>query len=65
MSKAAITDAGPQQDKDYENAVDRYMVELEHVRDEMAASQQRIKRLRAQTSEILSETRDVLAKLAA
>ena len=65
MSKAAITDAVPQQDKDYENAVDRYMVELEHVRDEMAASQQRIKRLRAQTSEILSETRDVLAKLAA
>ncbi len=65
MNKTSIVNAAPQQDKDYEVAVDRTMIEIEHNRSDMAASQKRIDRLRAETSDILAETRQVLAKLAA
>lgn len=65
MNKTSIVNTAPQQDKDYEVAVDRTMIEIEHNRSDMAASQKRIERLRAETSDILAETRQVLAKLAA
>lgn len=65
MNKTDIINAVPQQDKDYEVAVDRTMIEIEHTRSDIAASQKRIERLRAETSDILAETRQVLAKLAA
>ena len=65
MNKTSIVNTAPQQDKDYEGAVDRTMIEIEHNRSDMAASQKRIERLRAETSDILAETRQVLAKLAA
>ena len=65
MNKTSAVNAAPQQDKDYEVAVDRTMIEIEHNRSDMAASQKRIERLRAETSDILAETRQVLAKLAA
>jgi hypothetical protein len=54
----------PQQDKDYEIAVDRYIVEIEHIRQDMAESQRRIERLRTETSKMMDETRNVLSKLA-
>ncbi len=65
MNKTSVVHAMPQQDKDYEVAVDRYMIEIEHIRSDMAESQNRIERLRAETSGILAETRQVLSKLAA
>ena len=65
MNKTSVINTVPQQDKDYEVAVDRYMIEIEHIRGDMAESQKRIERLRAETSGILSETRQVLARLAA
>ena len=65
MSKISIIEATPRQDKDFEVAVDRYMIEIEHIRGDMAESQKRIERLRAETSEMLAETRQVLSKLAA
>ena len=65
MSKTSVINTVPQQDKDYEVAIDRYMIEIEHIRGDMAESQKRIERLRTETSGILSETRQVLARLAA
>ena len=65
MNKSSVVNTVPQQDKDYEIAVDRYMIEIEHIRSDMAESQNRIERLRAETSGILAETRQVLSKLAA
>jgi len=65
MNKATVTNAMPQQDRDYEIAVDRFLIEIEHIRSDMAESQTRIERLRAETSGILAETRQVLSKLAA
>jgi hypothetical protein len=65
MNKTSVISTTPQQDKDYEVAVDRYMIEIEHIRSDMAESQKRIERLRAETSDILAETRQVLSKLAA
>lgn len=65
MAKISVLDATPQHEEDYEIAVDRYMVEIEHIRGDMAESQKRIERLRAETSGILAETRQVLSKLAA
>ncbi len=65
MNKTSVIDNIPKQDKDYEVAVDRTMIEIEHNRSDMAASQKRIERLRAETSDLLAETRQVLAKLAA
>jgi len=65
MSKTSVVNTVPQQDKDYELAIDRYMIEIEHIRGDMAESQKRIERLRVETSGILSETRQVLARLAA
>ena len=64
MSKTTVINTVPQQDKDYELAIDRYMIEIEHIRGDMAESQKRIERLRTETSGILSETRQVLARLA-
>ncbi len=64
MNKTSVVNTMPQQDKDYEVAVDRYMIEIEHIRSDMAESQNRIERLRAETSGILVETRQVLSKLA-
>lgn len=64
MNKSTVANTAPQQDKDYEIAIDRTMIEIEHNRSDMAASQKRIERLRAETSDILVETRQVLAKLA-
>jgi hypothetical protein len=64
MNKTSVIDRMPQQDKDYEVAVDRYMIEIEHIRGDMAESQKRIERLRAETSGILAKTRQVLSKLA-
>jgi hypothetical protein len=65
MNKTSVINAVPQQDKDYEAAVDRYMIEIEHIRSDMAESQQRIERLRAETTGMLTETRQILSKLAA
>ena len=65
MSKTSVINTMPQQDEDFEVAIDRYMIEIEHIRGDMAESQKRIERLRAETSGILSETRQVLARLAA
>lgn len=65
MNKTSAVNATPQHDKDYELAVDRYLVEIEHLRSDMAESQNRIERLRAETSGMLAETRQVLSKLAA
>ena len=65
MNKTRAVDTMPQQDKDYEVAVDRYLIEIEHTRSDMAASQERIERLRAETSDMLKETRQVLSRLAA
>ena len=65
MSKTTVINTVPQQDKDYEVAIDRYMIEIEHIRSDMAESQKRIEHLRTETSGILSETRQVLARLAA
>jgi hypothetical protein len=65
MNKTSIINTMPQQDKDYEVAIDRYMIEIEHTRSDMAESQKRIERLRGETSDILAETRQVLSKLAA
>ena len=65
MSKTTVINTVPQQDKDYELAIDRYMIEIEHIRSDMAESQKRIEHLRTETSGILSETRQVLARLAA
>lgn len=64
MNKMSSIDATPKQDKDYEAAVDRYLIEIEHIRSDMAESQTRIERLRAETSGVLAETRQVLSKLA-
>jgi len=64
VNKTSVVNTMPQQDKDYEVAVDRYMIEIEHIRSDMAESQNRIERLRAETSGILVETRQVLSKLA-
>ena len=64
MSKTTVINTVPQQDKDYELAIDRYMIEIEHIRSDMAESQKRIEHLRTETSGILSETRQVLARLA-
>ena len=55
----------PQHDQDYERAVERYLIEIEQLRSDMAESQNRIERLRAETSGMLAETRQVLFKLAA
>ena len=65
MNKTSVVNTIPQQDKDYEIAVDRYMAEIEHLRGDIAESQKRIQRLRAETNGILAETRQVLSKLAA
>lgn len=65
MDETNVVDTMPQQDKDYEIAVDRYMTQIAQIRGDMAESQNRIKRLRAETSGILAETRQVLSKLAA
>ena len=65
MNKTDIVNAAPQQDKDHQIALERTMIEIEHNRSDMAASQKRIERLRAETSDILAETRQVLTKLAA
>jgi len=65
MNKTSVVNTAPQQDKDYEVAVDHYLIEIEHTRSDMAASQKRIERLRAETSDILAETRQVLSKMAA
>lgn len=45
-------------------AVDRYLSEIEYIRSYMAESQKRTERLRAETSGVLAETRQVLSKLA-
>jgi hypothetical protein len=63
MSKTSVINTMPQQDKDYEVAVDRYLIEIEHSRSDMSESQKRIERLRIETSDILAETRQVLSKL--
>jgi hypothetical protein len=63
MSKTSVINTMPQQDKDYEVAVDRYLIEIEHIRSDMSESQKRIERLRIETSDILAETRQVLSKL--
>ena len=65
MNQTDITNILPQKDEDYQIALDRTMIEIEHNRSDMAASQKRIERLRVETSDILAETRQVLAKLAA
>ena len=65
MNKTSVIDSRPQQDGDYEIAIDRYMIEIEHTRSDMAKSQERIERLRNETSGLLAETRQVLSKLAA
>ena len=64
-SGLSIVTAISQQDGDYEIAVDRYIIEIEHTRSDMAKSQERIERLRSETSGLLAETRQVLSKLAA
>ena len=64
MNKTNIIQAAPQKDSDYEVAVERYIVEIEHLRQDMAESQRRIERLRTETSGMLDETRSVLNKLA-
>jgi hypothetical protein len=64
VDKANTINSTPQHDNDYEAAVVRYMIEIEHNRRDMAESQRRIERLRAETSQILAETRQVLAHLA-
>lgn len=64
MNKTNTVNTIPQQDKDYEIAVDRYIVEIEHTRGDMMESQNRIERLRAETSGLLAETRQILSNLA-
>ena len=65
MNKTSVVEQVPQKDQDYEAAVDRYLIEIEHLRRDMAASQQRIERLRHETGGMLEETRQVLARLSA
>lgn len=65
MNKTDTVNTILQHDEDYEAAVDRTLLEIEHLRSDMAESQNRIERLRAETSGILAETRQVLSKLAA
>jgi hypothetical protein len=54
----------PKRDEDYESAIDRCLIEIEHTRRDMAESQNRIERLRSETSEMLSQTRQMLSQLA-
>lgn len=63
MNKTSVVNAAPRQDQDYEAAVERYMIEIEHIRSDMAQSQFRIEKLRDETSTVLAETRQVLSKL--
>lgn len=63
MDKTSVADAAPRQDPDYEAAVERYLIEIEYIRSDMAQSQSRIEKLRAETNAMLAETRQVLSKL--
>lgn len=65
MDKTSIFEKTPQSEEDYERAVERYLIEIEHLRSDMAESQKRIESLRAETSGMLAETRQVLSNLAA
>ena len=65
MSKTTIANPIPQQDEEYENALEATLLEIEHNRRDMAESQTRIERLRAETGAMLEETKKVLSQLAA
>jgi len=65
MNSTDSVQATPKHDKDYELATERFMVEIEHMRHEMAESQSRIERLRQETSGLLNDTRRILQNLAA
>lgn len=64
MNEINTVQTAPQQDQDYEVAVERYLIGIEHNRQDMAASQRRIERLQAETSGMLDETRNILNKFA-
>jgi len=63
MNKTTILPAASQQEKDYEIAVERLIVEVERTRQDMAESQLRIERLRGETRGMLVEVQQVLQKL--
>lgn len=63
MNKTTILPAASQQERDYEIAVERLIVEVERTRQDMAESQLRIERLRGETRGMLVEVQQVLQKL--
>lgn len=65
MNKTTIANPIPQQDEAYQSALDATLLEIQHNRRDIAEAQMRIERLRAETSEMLEETKEVLSKLAA
>ena len=64
MDKPTAVETTPQQSTDYEAAIERYIAGIHRLREDMAASQQRIERFRAQTRATLEATRVVLDELA-
>lgn len=65
MEETKPIGAASRQDEEYKTAIDRFIVEIEKNRAEMAESDQRVEQIRAETRELLAETRHILAKLAA
>ena len=65
MNKTSAADSIPQREEEYEIALDATLLEIERNRRDMAETQTRIEHLREETGQMLQETQQVLARLAA
>jgi hypothetical protein len=55
MDKKIAQGATPKVDAEYESAIDRYLAEMEHMKQEMDERQGRIERLQAETEAMLAQ----------
>jgi len=53
MDETKVLDAPANADAEYEAAIDRYLREMEQLRDDMEVRQQRIERMQAETQAML------------
>jgi len=55
MEKTTALDTTPKADAEYESAIDRYLAEMERMKDDMDERQSRIGQLQAETEAMLAQ----------
>ena len=63
MEESAVIPSPPMTDSEYEKAVDEVLAEIRRLHDQMASDRLDIDRLKAETSQLKSETRSILASM--